>query len=198
MATIDTSSIPDFQSMTPEQQVTALLGMEIPDAVDLSGYVKKETFDAKASEAAANGKKAKELADQLKGKMSDDEKAQAETAAKQKELEDKYNALLKESTISKYKAQFLVIPGYDADLAQQAAEAMEAGEMDKFFAVQAKAQEAHEKALKAEFVKSDPRPGGNGKPNENEPDNVARARELGKQKAEAVKNSADIFGKYKI
>lgn len=198
MATIDTSSIEGFEGMTPEQKVTALLGLEIPEKVDLSGYVKKEVFDAKASEASANGKKAKELAEQLKGKMTEDEKSQAERLAKEKDLEDKYNALLKESTISKYKAKFLAVLGYTEELAQEAAEAMEAGDMEKYFSIQAKANEAHEKALKAEFVKGDPKPGGSGGGNDKEPDNVAQAREMGKKRAEAMKASSDIFGKFKL
>ena len=37
MATIDTSTIEGFDSMTADEKVTALLGLQIPDAVDLSG-----------------------------------------------------------------------------------------------------------------------------------------------------------------
>lgn len=53
MANIDTSMIEGFDGMTADEKVTALLGLQIPDPVDLSGYVKKDVFDAKATEAEA-------------------------------------------------------------------------------------------------------------------------------------------------
>ena len=49
---IDTTTIEGFDSMTPEQKVEALLKVEVPDKVDLSGYVKKDLFDKTASELA--------------------------------------------------------------------------------------------------------------------------------------------------
>ncbi len=51
MATIDTSTIEGFDGMTADEKVAALLGVEIPEAVDLSGYVVKSVFDTKATEA---------------------------------------------------------------------------------------------------------------------------------------------------
>lgn len=41
MANIDTSTIEGFDGMTADEKVTALLGLQIPDPVDLSGYVKR-------------------------------------------------------------------------------------------------------------------------------------------------------------
>ena len=52
MANIDTATIEGFEGMTAEEKVSALLKLDIPDAVDLSKFVSKETFDKKASEAA--------------------------------------------------------------------------------------------------------------------------------------------------
>ena len=63
---ISTDSIHGFAEMSDADKVTALLGLDVPDPVDLSGYVKKEVFDAKATEAA-------NLSKQLKSKMTDDE-----------------------------------------------------------------------------------------------------------------------------
>ena len=68
MATIDTSTIEGFDGMTADEKVAALLGVQIPDAVDLSGYVKKDVFDSKASEAAT-------LAKQLKAKTTEADNA---------------------------------------------------------------------------------------------------------------------------
>lgn len=80
MANIDTSTIEGFDNMTADEKVTALLGIQIPDPVDLSGYVKKDIFDAKASEAAT-------LAKQLKTKTTEAETATGTLSATQSELE---------------------------------------------------------------------------------------------------------------
>ena len=38
---IDTTAIEGFESMTAEQKVEALLKVEVPEKVDLSGYIQK-------------------------------------------------------------------------------------------------------------------------------------------------------------
>lgn len=80
MATIDTSAIEGFDSMTSDEKVTALLGLQIPDAVDLSGYVAKSVFDTKATEAA-------NLSKQLKAKITEAETATGALTTAQAELE---------------------------------------------------------------------------------------------------------------
>ena len=80
MANIDTSTIEGFDNMNADEKVTALLGIQIPDPVDLSGYVKKEVFDTKASEAAT-------LAKQLKVKTTEAETATGTLSTTQAELE---------------------------------------------------------------------------------------------------------------
>lgn len=80
MANIDTSMIEGFDGMTADEKVTALLGLQIPDPVDLSGYVKKDVFDAKATEAAS-------LAKQLKTKTVEAETATGTLSTTQAELE---------------------------------------------------------------------------------------------------------------
>ena len=42
---IDTTVIEGFESMTAEQKVEALLKVEVPEKIDLSGYVKKALLD---------------------------------------------------------------------------------------------------------------------------------------------------------
>ena len=80
MANIDTSTIEGFDSMTADEKVTALLGLQIPDPVDLSGYVKKDVFDAKAAEAAS-------LTRQLRTKTTEAETAAGTLSTTQAELE---------------------------------------------------------------------------------------------------------------
>lgn len=198
MPTIDTSMIPDFSTMTPEQQVEALMKFEIPESVDLSGYVKKDLFDKTSSELA-------EAKKTIKGKMTADEAAAEEQKAKWNEMESKMaelqadnEKLKRERTESIYKAKYLSMPGFDEKLAEETAKAMAAGDMDKVFANQAKANEAHEKSMKAELLKGTPNPGGNGGKEKEEDDNIAMARQMGKAKAEAMKSADNIFGKYKI
>ena len=112
MPNIDTSTIEGFAAMTAEQKVEALLKAEIPEAVDLSQYVAKKTFDEKATEAA-------NLSKQLKAKMTDDEAAKAQAEADRKALEDKYTELLRKSTIAEHTARYIAMPGYDEKLARE-------------------------------------------------------------------------------
>ena len=63
MAKLDTSSIAGYAEMTPEQKVAALESLTVPDAVDLSQYVPKATFDKKASESADYSRQLKALKD---------------------------------------------------------------------------------------------------------------------------------------
>nr|DAV16902.1 MAG TPA: hypothetical protein [Caudoviricetes sp.] len=188
MPNIDTSTIEGFQDMTAEQKVEALLKAEIPEAVDLSQYVAKKTFDEKASEAA-------ELSKKLKGKMSEDEAAKAQAEADRKELEGKYQELLKRSTVADHTARFLAL-GYEEKLARETAEALYDGNMEKVFENQQKANEAAEKELRAELVKKDPKPAGAGGDGGEKDDAVEFAKSLGKQRAEAMKQSVEGLKRY--
>ena len=80
MANIDTSTIEGFDGMSDAEKVTALLGYQIPDPVDLTGYVAKGVFDTKASEASG-------LAKQLRTKTTEAETAAAELTTAKAELE---------------------------------------------------------------------------------------------------------------
>lgn len=181
---ISTDSIQGFAEMSDADKVTALLGLDVPDPVDLSGYVKKEVFDAKATEAA-------NLSKQLKGKLTEDEAAAAEREAKWAEMEAKLKELETEKTISTYKASYLAMNGYDEKLAEDTAKALAEGDMAKVFANQQKAMDAHDKALKAELLRNTPKPeGAGGGDNRDEDPSVELARKLGKEKAAAMNVSA--------
>ena len=176
---ISTDSIQGFAEMSDADKVTALLGLDLPDPVDMSQYVDKKTFDAKASEAA-------NLSKQLKAKMTDDEAAKAQADADRKALEDKYAELLKKSTVAEHTAKFIAL-GYDEKLARETAEALYDGDMTKVFENQQKVNAALEKKLRAEMVKSDPKPEGAGGGNEKADTAVEFAKKLGKQRADALK-----------
>lgn len=122
MAKIDVSKIEGYESMTPEQKIAALEGFDTPDP-DYSGYVKKDVFDKTASELAGVKK-------QLKEKMTDDEAAKQKEQEEREELQAKYDKLLHESEVSKFKAKLLGM-GYDEKLADETAEAMASGDTEK-------------------------------------------------------------------
>lgn len=156
MAKVDVTKIEGYDKMTPEEKIKALEAYETEDP-DMSGYVKKEVFDKTASELAA---KKKELTE----KLTEDEQKKIKEQEEREELENKYNKLLHETEVSKNKAKLLGM-GYDEKLAEETAEAMASGEMDKVFANQKKHLDAFEKKVRAEALKNTPKPtpGGDGK-----------------------------------
>ena len=155
MAKIDVTKIEGYADMTPEEKLKALEGYDVPDP-DYSGYVKKDVFDKTASELAA---KKKELTE----KMSEDEQKKAKEAEERQALEEKYNALLRENAVSKNKTKLLGL-GYDEKLADETAEAMADGDLDKVFKNQKKFLEGFEKSIRAEVLKDTPGPTGDGDP----------------------------------
>lgn len=189
MPTISTEGIEGFDSMTAEQKVEALLKVEVPDKVDLAGYVKKDLFDKTASELA-EAKKA------IKAKMTDDEAAKAQADADRKALEDKYTELLRKSTIAEHTARFIAMPGYDEKLARETAEALFDGNMDQVLENQQKANAAYEKKLRADLVKQDPKPDGAGGDDQEKDTAVEFAKKLGKQRADALKSANEGLKNY--
>lgn len=189
MPTISTEGIEGFESMTAEQKVEALLKVEVPERVDLSGYIQKSQFDKVSSELA-------EAKKTIKSKMTEDEAAKAQADADRKALEDKYTELLRKSTIAEHTARFIAMPGYDEKLARETAEALFDGNMDKVFENQQKANAAYEKKLRAEMVKQDPKPDGAGGDDQKKGTAVELARSLGKQRADALKTANEGLKNY--
>lgn len=155
MAKIDTSKIAGYADMTPEQKIAALEGASLPDP-DFTGWVKKETFDATASELAALKKKAKE-------QLTEDERKAQEAAEKLASMEKELEGLRKDKTISEYKAKFIA-QGYAEDLADATAKAMANGDTATVFANQQKFLDEYAKKIKADALKGTPKPpaGGGG------------------------------------
>ena len=153
MAKIDVTKIEGYKDMTPEQKLTALEAFEIEDP-DYSGYVKKDVFDKTASELAAKKK-------ELNEKLSEDEQKKQKEQEEREELQSKYEKLLHESEVSKFKAKLLGM-GYEEKLADETAEAMANGDTDKVFANQKKHLDSVEKKVRAEALKDTPKPTGDG------------------------------------
>ena len=190
----DTSTIEGFENMSAEDKVNALLGAEIPEP-DLTGYVKKEVFDNKASEAA-------NLSKQLRERMSEDEKKKADAdkvlSDLQTEIENlrKNNeTLVKDKTIADYTAKYIA-QGYDKSLAEETAKAMAEGNMAKVFENGEKFREALEKKIKSDLMDKTPKPDGNGGGKEGDAA-VARAKEIAKSRNGGSQIYSDIMDKYK-
>ena len=149
MAKIDVTQIEGYAEMSAEDKLKALEGFDIPDP-DYSGYVKKDVFDKTASELAGVKK-------QLKDKMTDDEAAKQKEQEEREELQSKYDKLLRESEISKHKAKLLGL-SYDEKLADETAEAMADGDMEKVFVNQKKHLDSVEKRVRADALKDTPKP----------------------------------------
>ena len=185
---IDTSTIENFESLSAEEKVDALLKLDLPDSsAELARM--KSALDKATSEAADYKK-------QLKGKLTEDEAAAAEREAKWAEMEAKLKELETEKTISTYKASYLAMPGFDEKLAEETAKALADGDMKKVFDNQQKANAAYEKKLRAEMVKQDPKPDGAGGDDKKKDTAVEFAGNLGKQRAESLKNANEGIKNY--
>ena len=155
MAKVDITKIEGYEGMTTEEKIKTLEAYEIEDVQpDYSGYVKKDVFDKTASELAGVKK-------QLKEKMTDDEAAKQKEQEEREELQSKYEKLLHDSEVSKNKAKLLAL-GYEEKLADDTAEAMVTGDLEKVMANQKKHLEAVEKKVRAEALKDTPKPTGDG------------------------------------
>jgi len=197
MAQIDVTQIAGFDEMTAEQKLDALMKLDVPDKVDLSGYVKKSVFDAKAAEAS-------DLSKKLKGKMTEDEQKQAEiaeaaeAAAKEKEaLLARVAELEKNNTLREYTLGFSNL-GFDEKLAAETANLFEEKDSVKFFANMKKFLESYEKAIEKKLMDKTPGPGGNaGKAGEDEDPAIKKAKALFGNNAGTGKTYADVLSHYK-
>ena len=138
------------EGITVEEIESALAGVEIPE--DQSAEIErlKAALSKSNSENADWKKKHREA-------LSEEERKAQEMADRMKQLEEQNATLLRESSVSKHKAKFLGM-GYDEALAGDAAVAMADGDMDKLFSYQQKHQEALEKKIRADALKSTPKP----------------------------------------
>lgn len=110
----------------------------------------KKANDKATSEAAGYKK-------QLREKQTAEEIALQEKAEKEAEREEQFQKLLRENTITKFEKNFLAL-GYPADLAAKAATAQCDNDTDELFSIQQTFIEAKEKAMKADWMKSMPKP----------------------------------------
>lgn len=180
------------EGMTAEELVAA-----IEKAPDPTAEVEKlRNAVTKANSEAAEYKK------QLKAKRTDDENAAQEQADKFAELQKQNEeyaktvaALKKEKTIATYKAEF-VKQGYEAELADKAANALADNDTAKLFKYQSEFMSAHDTSFKASLLKDMPiPPGADGKGN-SDGEGVAFAKSLAQQNAASSKASSDAMSAF--
>lgn len=156
---IDTTLIAGYESMTPEEKIAALEGheIELPNP-DYTGYVKKESFDKAAHDAAEWKKK-------YNAQLSDDELKRQQLQEENESMKEKLAVYEREKRVADFTARFAT-QGYEAKLAADTAEAMADGDMDKVFANQQKFIDQLKANKKAEDMKNTGKPGsvGNGSP----------------------------------
>ena len=145
-------NIENYENMTIEEKLAALEAYE----PDMSGFVTKAQLDKVASEAASYKK-------QLREKMSAEEEKAAREAEERTALQQRVEELERERTINSYTNSFLSM-GYEEALAKETAEALVSGDMDLVFANQKTFAINKEKALRAEILKTTPRPAAGNEP----------------------------------
>ena len=159
--------IENYENMTAEEKVAALEAYE----PDMSGFVSKAQLDKVASEAASYKKK-------LREKMSAEEEKAAREAEERTALQQRVEELEREQTINSYTTTYLTM-GYEEALAKETAEALVSGDMDTVFANQKTFAFNREKALRAEILKSTPRPSGGNEPKVDYSGKLAKAMASG-------------------
>ena len=174
---IDTSAIEGFEGMSDADKVSALLGYNIPDP-DYSGYVSKETFDKKASEAASLSKQLKEA--KKAGSVTDSSEYN-ELKTMYEEIKSSYDSMAKDKKIAEFKAEF-ISQGYEDATAAKAAEALFDNNTQELFKLQKEAQKALEKKFQSNQMRHNPNPNGAGGA-DNEDPAIALAKSIAKSRA---------------
>jgi hypothetical protein len=155
MAKIDVTKIEGYENMTPEEKLAALEAFEYEDnASELERY--KNAASKANSEASEWKKKHNAL-------LTAEDKEKQEKDEELTNLRTEIAELKKKDAVSTYKAKFLGL-GYEETLAEDTANALAEGDMDKVFANQKKHNESREKTIKADLLKKTPTPpaGGGG------------------------------------
>ena len=197
MAQFDTSTIENFDAMTAEEKLDALLKAEIPEQVDMSKYILKAQFDQKVSDLNSQNKKLKDQMNAEQQKKVEEDEAKAAEAQKFADLESKYQELLKNSTLKEHTISLTGL-GFDEKLAGETANAIVDGDASKLFANMKKFLENYRKAVEKELMDKTPGPGGNaGKAGDDEDPAVKKAKALFGNNVGTGKTYADVLSHYK-
>lgn len=149
MAKIDTTKIEGYAEMSAEDKLKALEEFDMPDP-DYTGYVRKETADKYASEAADFKKKYKDL-------LSDEQRKQQEQDETFEDMKSELEQLRKEKKISEHTTNLIKL-GYDEESAKKAAQATIDGDFSTVYELQSKFIADTKKNVQSEILKGTPAP----------------------------------------
>ena len=196
MAQFDTSTIENFDAMTAEEKLDALLKADIPEQVDMSKYILKDQFDKKVSDLNSQNKKLKDQMNAEQQKKIEEDEAKAAEAQKFADLESKYQELLKNSTLKEHTISLTGL-GFDEKMAGETANAIVDGDASKLFANMKKFLENYRKAVEKELMDKTPNPGGNAGNSGDEDPAVKKAKALFGNNAGTEKTYSDVLAHYK-
>ena len=181
---IDTTKIEGYANMSAEDKVKAFEAFEYEDnSSEMKKY--KDRIDELTGEISKAKKEAKAKEDAEKGKKDEGDRRFAE-------LEEKYNELMKKSTVSEYTAKYLSL-GWSKELAAETAQAQADGDLDKVFNNMSKANADLEKKVKAEVVKGTPKPDDKGEPKiYKSRDEIMKIKDTA-ERQQAIKDNIELF-----
>lgn len=175
------------EGMTVDEINEALANYEMPK--DNSAEIAK----LKESVSRANSE-AKKFKDELNAKLSEEERRVKEEAEARDKMEKELEELRKEKSVSSYKAKFLE-NGYDAELANQSAEALVGGDFNKVFSLLGTHLSNLEKKFKAENINNMPKP--NGGSDASTPITKKEFEEMSYQKrAELLRTQPEVYKQF--
>ena len=116
--------------------------------------LQKEIDNLKRRLSAVNSEAA-ETKRQLKQRMSDEERKEAERLEADKARDEELATLRREKTVNGYKARLMEV-GYDAETAATMAEGLPSDLSDEFFTAQKNFLENKAKQIQADLVKNQP------------------------------------------
>ena len=151
MAKIDVSRIDNFDTMSTEDKLTALLNYEYeaPKADESAELTRVRNALNKATGEAAEYKRA------LREKQSEAERAEADRLERENALQEELKAYRVKERVSTYKAQLMAI-GYDATTADVMANALPEGVSDEFFATQKTFLDGQRQKIVTETINKQP------------------------------------------
>lgn len=151
MARIDVSRIENFETMSTEDKLKALLDYEYeaPKADESAELARVRNALNKASSECADYKK------QLRERQTEAEREAADRLERENALQEELKAYKVRERVSTYKAQLMSV-GYDAETAEVMANALPEGVSDDFFAKQKSFLEGQRQKIVTETLNNQP------------------------------------------
>lgn len=188
MAKIDVSLIEGYEEMTPEEKLLALENYEFDtselDSLRLENKKSKDLITKYTGEISALKKEKNSTLSEAELKAAVQEEAF-------QELQKKYDEILKSSTKSAYVAKYVEL-GYDKALAEETAQALVDGDLDKVFANGEKYKAQLEKTFKADALKATPKPQSNGSPQFKTKEDIMKIEDAS-ERQKAIAENIELF-----